>query len=202
MTECPPPEQLPTWFGLPNDDSRRQHVDECPRCRSWWLEYQAFEKGATEPRSEETDKAVRRLVLPKGGRRNRAIPRRRWLIAASIPLLAGGLWWASSVRAPTAVQWRGEPSVRVTTPFEVDYEGTTLRLGNVPPEVAEVHFLWLGADLGVIRDRTWKRGSDFSGATLETEVGAPPDGAWFWQIEWSLVDGESESSALVRVSRE
>ncbi len=201
MNDCPSCEEIPEWATAQPGDARRDHVDECPRCRSWWLEYQDFESqrlpASLSPR--EVRDAVEEIGFARPPLDRSPALRRSWWIAACLPLLLAGAWWGSTLLDPSPPRWRGGPEVGPQLPFDVAYQTKVARIEGVGAEVQEIRWLWLGSDLGSLGEKVWHRDVDFQSTHLSLEVGPAPPASRYWQVEWSDVSGHTASGPLTEV---
>lgn len=94
---CPDVEELEVLLKLPSHDSRRRHLDDCPRCRARVMTFLEFTAAPDDvPRDllheaeAKLDAALKRELALGGDRRSEAgaAPFRRWLASLSQPRFA------------------------------------------------------------------------------------------------------------------
>ena len=208
MTLCPPSETIPEWARAPRDDPRRDHIENCPRCQSWWTEYREFEATEKPPGVDESEimaavTALGSSIAPVSHRGTHARPRvlaaARWWIAACVGFLAVGLWWGTNAMRPVEAQWRGSIEDIPAMPFDVVRSARHASFTRLGPDVRQLRWLWIGEDLGIRGETTWTRPAGFRQDRLELDIGSAPEGSGYWQIEWATDSSPSQTGPLVSI---
>ena len=168
MTEkCIDIEKIAEILALPDDDPRRRHLEECPRCSSILLSFQAFLEAEGVPGSDAADAEARLSAFIRANI-EKATPdtsmtqpaperpgflsefiqglfrRPVWVAAVLVIVAAGMLWWQPWVQ--------DQPVLRGTTPA-----GTGSPLDLKVPQVLEdgsLRLAWIpldGADAYEVR---------------------------------------------------
>lgn len=140
---CIEPEEIATVLGLPPDDSRRRHLEECPRCASRLLLYQRFLSAAEAPGADsegadlKLEAAMREAIYGAAASAEPAPPslaRRRsranawrpvWAAAAALIVIAAALWWRpwspDRTMLRSGEEGTGVRAVRLLEPERLDH---------------------------------------------------------------------------------
>lgn len=162
---CPDEAALGEILDLPAHDPRRQHVEECPRCRSLVLAHGLFEEPPQDGDAERAaDQVTARLDAFREDMIGPAVARKTSGPAAEPPLArsAGGRpwWWRRLFAAPLRPAWALAAVTVVSVivvvgirqsrrPGEILVRGTLDRaMGLVAPEIladGAVRLVWRAA---------------------------------------------------------
>lgn len=138
--KCIDIENLAEILELPDDDPRRRHLEECPRCSSILLSFQAFLEAEKVPGSDPVDAETRLGEFIKAsidkqspGTSERVVVEERpgflseflqglfrrpvWVTAALLIVAAGMLWWKPWVEDPLVL--RGTIPAETKSPLEL-----------------------------------------------------------------------------------
>lgn len=205
-SKCPSPDALVAWSESPAGDARREHVDQCPRCRTQLASYRAFMRGDEVPgaRTAEADAQLADALAREIHGRTDAAPARRvvearrspwaafaalfapvrrpvWALAV-VAIAVSGAWWFFP-HAPSEPVMRGAGSAQmIVTPAPVR-SGEALTLAWKPVEGADtyaVHFY--GTDLSDLAELDAGPEQSLTLRRGELPTGLPAGTKVLWQV--------------------